>query len=192
MSSFNKKDLLDILEKRVENHLQIAIKYFQNLDSETLLRASATGGWSIAQCLDHLNSYGKYYLPLIKKSVERQTKEANKMEFKSSWLGNYFTEMMEPGQKMKKYKAFKNHIPPATLDAHRVVAEFIEQQETLLKLLKMSENIDLNKGKIGISIMKWLKLKVGDVFRFIIAHNERHIQQASRNLAVAIESMVER
>jgi hypothetical protein len=182
MSFLNKKDLLDGLEKRVENHLRIAIKHFQNLDPEILLKPSSTGGWSIVQCLDHLNSYGNYYLPLIKKGIEKHHGGENNKQFKSSWLGNYFTAMMEPSNKMKKYKAVKNHLPSASLDEHKVVAEFIEQQETLLKLLKESEDLDLNKVKIPISIMKWLRLKLGDVFRFIVAHDERHIQQALRNL----------
>jgi hypothetical protein len=79
-------------------------------------------------------------------------------------------------------KAFKDHVPPANLDAYAEVAEFIRQQEQLLIYLKKSRKNDLNRIKISVSIAKWLKLKLGDVFRFIIAHNERHILQARRNL----------
>ena len=63
-----------------------------------------------------------------------------------------------------------------------VVAEFIQQQEKLLVFLKASANTDLNKVRIPISILQWLKLKLGDVFQFMIAHDERHLQQAKRNL----------
>jgi uncharacterized damage-inducible protein DinB len=172
--------LLESLEDQVEQHLRDAIKIFQNLSEEELLRPADNGGWSIAQCLWHLNSYGDYYLPQIESGLTKRY-PANG-EFKSTWLGSYFTNMMKPGPKMKKFSAFKNHVPPAALHAHAVVAEFIQQQEKLLALLKTAKKTDLNRVRIPISIMKWIKLKLGDVFQFVIAHDERHLQQAKRNL----------
>ena len=172
--------LIDSLEDQVEQHLRDAIKIFQNLSEEELLKPADNGGWSIAQCLWHLNSYGNYYLPQIEKGLAKGYPKNT--VFKSTWFGNYFTNTMKPGPKMKKYSAFKNHLPPASLKAHAVVAEFIQQQEKLLGFLKASVNTDLNKVRIPISIMQWFKLKLGDVFQFIIAHDERHVQQAMRNL----------
>jgi uncharacterized damage-inducible protein DinB len=172
--------LLAELEQHVEQHLQMAIGTFQNLTDAELAQPSSTGGWSIAQCLWHLNSYGHYYLPQIKSGLTKNY--AANASFKSTWLGKYFTNMMKPGPKMKKYNAFKNHVPPKETDGHKVVAEFILQQEEMLSLLKSARNNDLNRIKIPISIMKWLTLRLGDVFQFIIAHNERHLQQAARNL----------
>jgi len=102
--------------------------------------------------------------------------------FKSTWLGSYFTRIMQPGPQIKKFKAFKNHVPAVELDARNVVAEFIQQQEQLLSYLKLARQTDMNRVRIPISIMSWIKLKLGDVFQFIIAHDERHLQQAKRNL----------
>lgn len=180
MKAVSSQKIIDSLEKKVELHLQEAIKTFQNLPENILLRPSGNGGWSIAECLWHLNSYGDFYLPEIKKGLENNFQ--HNPEFKSSWLGNYFVNMMMPGEKSKKMKAFKDHRPPADLDAYAVVAEFIQQQEQLLGYLKKARKNDLNRIKIPISIAKWLKLNLGDVFRFLIAHDERHILQARRNL----------
>jgi uncharacterized damage-inducible protein DinB len=171
--------LLQTLEDQVEAHITDAVKIFQNLSPEELLKPAANGGWSIAQCLWHLNSYGDYYLPKIKSGLAKNYL-ANP-DFKSTWLGSYFTRIMKPGAQMKKFKAFKNHIPPAELDAHQVVAEFIQQQEQLLTYLKQARQTDMNRIRIPISILSWMKLKLGDVFQFIIAHDERHLLQAKRN-----------
>lgn len=35
-----------------------------------LLRQPAENKWSLAQCLEHLNSYGRYYLLEIEKAIE--------------------------------------------------------------------------------------------------------------------------
>lgn len=180
MATQSADQLINTLEDQVEIHIRDAVKIFQNLSAEELLKPAINGGWSIAQCLWHLNSYGDYYLPQIKSGLAKNY-PANP-DFKSTWLGSYFTNMMRPGAKMKKYKAFKNHVPSGELDATKVVAEFIQQQEQLLKYLQQARQSDLNRIRIPISIMSWIKLKLGDVFQFIIAHDERHLQQAKRNL----------
>ena len=181
MAKQTAKELISMLEGEVETHLNDAVKIFQNLTSTELLKPSANGGWSIAQCLWHLNSYGDYYLPEIKSGLAKNF-PANP-DFKSTWMGSYFTRIMRPGTKMKKYKAFKNHIPPVELEAYQVVAAFIHQQEQLLLYLKQARHTDLNRIRIPISIMRWIKLKLGDVFQFVIAHDERHLQQAKRSLS---------
>jgi hypothetical protein len=63
-----------------------------------------------------------------------------------------------------------------------VIAEFIEQQELLLTLVRSAAVKDIGKIRIPISIAQWIRLKLGDVFGFVAAHNERHIQQAMRNM----------
>jgi hypothetical protein len=181
MEPIKQKILLHQLEEKTEAHLEEAIRLFQNLNEEVLLRPSKTGGWSMAQCLEHLNSYGYYYLPRIEKGLDENKKTAKEF-FKSSWLGTYFIRIMDPKTGKSKYKAFKDHQPPAAPDARAVIAEFIRQQEILLLLLRRAQTADLNTIRIPVSIMKWLRLKLGDVFQFIIAHNERHLQQAKRNL----------
>ncbi|MFN8344521.1 MAG: DinB family protein [Spirosomataceae bacterium] len=180
METVNTKQLLETLENRVEGHLEVAVRHFQNLSEQALLQPAANGGWSIAQCLEHLNSYGDYYLPQMEKGMNKFGNQTAKDTFKSSWLGHYFIQMMEPTTGKKKYKAFKGHIPVADLEAYAVVATFIQQQEQLLTLLKKARQTDLNKVLIPISISRFIRLKLGDVFSFIIAHDERHIQQALR------------
>jgi len=49
--------------------------------------------------------------------------------------------------------------------------------------LNTAKKFDLNAVKVGISIAPIIKLKLGDVFRFMIAHQVRHILQAERALA---------
>lgn len=183
METLPKEQLLNSLEHLVDGHLQQAIQHFQNMTARDLLQPAPDGGWSIAQCLDHLNSYGHYYLPKIQQGIAKNVHLTPKDTFKSSWLGAYFIKMMDPETGKKKYKAFKGHIPAPNLDAYAVVAEFIQQQENLLIFLKEARSADLNAIQIPISIARFITLKLGDVFQFIIAHDERHIRQAMRNMA---------
>lgn len=181
MKAQNKPALLQQLDNRVEQHIADAVALFQNQSHEILNMPSATGGWSIAQCLDHLNSYGHYYLPRMRDQMKAAPR-AEKDHFTSSWIGAYFTKMMDPATGKRKYKAFKGHIPPSNLDAAAVVREFIRQQEMLHALLREGMHKDLDAIRIPISILPLIRMKAGDVFQFMIAHNERHMQQAKCNL----------
>ena len=184
MKPIDKHQLLDSLEERVNEHLHAAIDEFQNMKSDLLLRPAADGGWSIAQCLEHLNRYGDYYIPQIKQGLHRQQFFVQGGLFKSGFLGGVFTRMMDPDRGKKKYKALKDYIPVADLDAYAVVAEFIRQQEELLICLQGARSADLNRIRVPVSILPMLRLKLGDVLQFFIAHDERHIRQAKRNCPV--------
>ncbi|SDF39968.1 DinB superfamily protein [Dyadobacter soli] len=181
METINKIALLERLDDTVELHIADAVALFQNRDNAFLNRPSATGGWSITQCLDHLNSYGHYYFPRMREKL-LSAPHVDKEDFTSTRLGAYFTRMMDPVTGKRKYKAFKGHIPPPGMDSVEVIAEFLRQQEELLFLLREGLHKDLDAIRIPVSILPFIRLKIGDVFQFIIAHNERHMQQAKRNL----------
>lgn len=63
-----------------------------------------------------------------------------------------------------------------------VVDIFIQHQEKLLALLKEAQNVDLEKTKTNINISKLIRLKLGDTFRFVIYHNQKHVNQIIRIL----------
>jgi hypothetical protein len=182
MKTVDKQTLLTNLEIQVEKHLKIAIESYQNILDEILLKPSSSGGWSVAQCIEHLNSYGLYYLPLFEKGLTASPDNEDILTVKSTWLGKKAIKSMDLSKGFKKFKAFKGHIPAQHLNATIVVAEFINQQERLLKILHIAAKKDLQKIKIPISIAKFLKLHLGDALQFLVVHNERHIQQANRNL----------
>ncbi|MCC9168098.1 DinB family protein [Pontibacter harenae] len=183
MKAVSKVQLLQRLEDTVEQHLRETIRVFQNLPESDLLKPAANGGWSIAACLAHLNSYGDYYLPRIKAGVACQKGMPVEATFRSSWIGRLFIRMMDPATGTKKYKAIAAHQPPADLNPYAVVREFIRQQEELLLCLRSCQDINLNSIQIPTSVLSWVHLKLGDVLQFLIAHNHRHLLQARRNLS---------
>jgi hypothetical protein len=183
MPVYQTNELLTKLQQQTEDFLNEAISEWQMMPAETLLHQPAPNQWSGAQCLEHLNSYGRYYLPAIEKAIEtgKTSGQAANPNFYSGWLGNYFTNTMKVNAgKMKKMSSPKEHVPIADLDVPKVISEFIDQQEKLLVLLDVAKEIDVNKATVPISIAKFIKLKLGDVFLFLIAHNERHILQAEK------------
>ncbi len=182
--------LINELQEQTESFLNKAISEWQMIRHSQFALKESPEKWSATQCLEHLNSYGRYYLPVMEKAIQEARKKnfSSAVHFKSGWLGNYFTQLMTPkqdGTLGKKMSSPKDHYPVSNFNSHQVIGEFIEQQEKLLQLLEDARNIDLNKASCPISIAKFIKLKLGDTFLFFIAHQYRHILQAERALKAA-------
>ncbi len=181
MTAYNATALLDELSSDVRTILV----YTETLKTKSeieLNKPAANGGWSAAQVLAHLNFYASYYLPEIEKAMSNSDAEA-KTFFKSGWLGNYFTNLMAPkadGQVKSKMKSPKNAIPAETLDGKKELETFIAYQHQLLNVLEIAKKVNLNKLRIATSLSTLIKLKLGDTFRFVIAHEQRHIEQIKR------------
>ncbi len=185
---YNSTELLESLRSQTEKFLQKAVTEWQMLPAEVLSTKPAPEKWSIAQCLEHLNIYGQYYLPAMEKAIleaRRQGRWPASATFHPGWLGGYFTKLMRPqpdGRLSSKMKAPENARPSTDPDPQAMLAEFIDQHETLLKLLDVAASVSLHRIRIPISIAPWLRLKLGDTFLFLVAHTERHVLQAERAL----------
>jgi phosphatidylinositol kinase/protein kinase (PI-3 family) len=187
MTSYNRDTLIENLLDQTEIVLKKAIEW-QLIPHSTFALRPSSESWSANECLQHLNSYGRFYLPAIESVLSRSEKRESSTQFSSGWLGNYFTKLMMPGTDGKpstKMNSPKDHAPKTIIESRLVISEFIDQQEKLLALLNTAKKFDLNTVKVGISIAPIIKLKLGDVFRFVIAHQVRHILQAERALSNA-------
>ena len=188
--SHHTAQLLEELTRKTENFLQKAVSEWQMLPGEVLSTPPAPGAWSAAQCIEHLNIYGRYYLPAMEKAIQRAKQSGSRAagRFRPGWLGAYFTRLMQPladGQVKTRMKAPLNAVPSAQPDARAMVAEFIDQQEMLLKLLGAAASVNLDDVRIPISIAPWIRLKLGDTFLFLTAHIQRHMTQAERAIREA-------
>lgn len=169
--------LLKELRIITENSIDFA-KSLRNQSNETVNFRTSENSWNILECLEHLNFYGNFYLQEIKNRMKESQFSANRPDFKSGLLGNYFANMMLPEEKLNKMKTMKVSDPIHRLLDRSVIDEFISQQNKMLELLEQAKTVDLEKTKTSISISKLIKLKLGDTFRFVIYHNLRHINQA--------------
>lgn len=167
------------LEAMTKNHLDYALSLNQKSEEE-LNRKTNPESWNTLECLEHLNLYGNFYLPEIEKQLEKKKDLSSEEMFKSGLLGNYFAESLLPKEKLNKMKTFKNMDPINRKLDRQVLEDFINQLYKILALLEKSRTANLNKIKTRISITKWIKLRLGDTFRVVIYHNERHIKQIER------------
>lgn len=148
-------------------------------DYDILTEQPSLGKWSVAQVLEHLNMYARYYITAIESKLHfhNTTPDAT---FKPGPLGNYFTKLMQPDSNNKVKKKMKAHrlaLPALQPDAKAMMEEFIEHQHHLLNLLQIAASANLGTIRIPTFLSKFINLKLGDMFRFLIAHQQRHFVQ---------------
>lgn len=177
---FNTDELLTELKNTVKNHINFS-KSLLAISDEILQTKPNETSWSVLNCLEHLNLYGNFYIPEIKKRFN-ESKSNKKPNFKSGFLGNKFALDMLPKSNMKTMNTFTSKNPiNSKLEKETVLLGFINQQEEMLALLDTAKNKDLTKIKTSITL-PLLKFRLGDTFRFVIYHNQRHIVQAQKVL----------
>ncbi len=157
------------------------VTQLKNESSTALHWKAHPKSWSVLECVAHLNRYGDFYIPEITKRINKSTHKNSKV-FKSNWLGRYFSEAVSYKEDLNTMKTFKSMNPLHSELNESTLEKFIDQQHQILDLLKKAKNVNLDKTKTTITISKFIKLKLGDTFRVVIYHNERHIKQAEKVL----------
>lgn len=172
------EDLINGLVETTQKNIALAEALKSKSNDELNWRVN-NNAWSILECLEHLNLYGDFYLPEIEKVIHKATNKSEVI-FKSGILGNYFAESMLPKEKMTKMKTFRDKNPINSNLERGTIDRFMNQQVEMLGLLEQARAISLNKEKTQITLTKWIRLKIGDTFRFIINHNIRHLNQIEK------------
>jgi len=169
--------LLEDLIERTRKNINTAEK-FKHVSLEDLNKKTDKESWSV------LDLYGDFYLPEIKAKMSKSNTQPKEI-FKSTWLGNYFAVSLLPKEKLNKMKTFKDKNPMGSTLDYSTIDKFIGQQKESLDLLGLARKVDMNKVKTAISISKLIKLRLGDTFRVLIYHNDRHMVQAQKTLKIA-------
>ena len=179
MKKFKSEELINSLQTDVKSMVS-AVELMKDMDKIKLAYPLAEGKWTAVQALEHSNMYGRYYLPAMEKAIS-EAPDQKAAWFNAGRMGDYFVKMMKPTnvyEVKNKMKTQKGYNPPVALNVETVIGEFLDQQQKLLQLLDRARNKDLNAIRIPISISKMIKMKLGDTFRFLIAHEQRHMIQA--------------
>lgn len=151
---------------------------FEFLELALLNHKPTATGWSILECLEHLNRYSRYYNPQVAKALSRPT-AATAQEVGYSWLGRKSVDMVRPDNPSKQ-STLQRMNPSGSHLGREVLREFLDHQTQLLTLLQQARHADLNRKAVPVEFLKLLKLRLGEALEFVVVHQQRHLQQALR------------
>lgn len=169
----------NLIESTKEN-IKTAETLYLLSESQLHCKASQTT-WSALECIEHLNLYGDFYLPIITHCIDlSRTNSAT--SYKPGILGGYFAKSMLPKDNLNKMKTFKSKNPNGSKLDKTTLIRFLDQQEQLLVLLNKAKTININTIKVPTTLGKLVKLRLGDTFGVVINHNTRHLVQAQNQV----------
>ncbi|GAB2569229.1 DinB family protein [Spirosoma areae] len=172
------------LQTRLSTVLETVDREFATLTEAQLRWKPAPDRWSILECLQHLNLAERFYIRNLQHKVETlgliQTTPTDQL-IESDWVGKAMLYAIDPQVKIKlPAPGITRPRPAADLVPTDVMGQFVELQTLLRTLLDKAVYLDWNREKVMTLVGNWLKIRLGDAFRMLVAHTERHMNQAMR------------
>ncbi|HEX3935273.1 MAG TPA: DinB family protein [Puia sp.] len=181
MALFSRISLITELLDRTEL-LKANTQVFFRLTDEQLHYRSAPGKWSIAEIYKHLNLSMDASVRAILSRITKAPDSPGDV-YTSGWLGDwaYTIIMPRPDGSVFRLKAGKAQRPgPEQLDAREELGAFQRHCDALDDILRHVAAKNLRRIKIPFFVPRLIRLQIGDVLRFLVAHGERHLLQAQR------------
>jgi hypothetical protein len=97
-----------------------------------LQQSPEEGKRCVAQVLQRLNSYKRYYLRAIETEMDKPALPGSEEQYDTGWLGGFFVRLMEPAAEGKigtKLKSPKDHQPASLPDPEDEIRELISGEE---------------------------------------------------------------
>jgi hypothetical protein len=148
---------------------------------EKLCTAPASGKWSAAECLHHLQKYHDYYVLLVQETlIDTNLWRTHDTVYKATWSGDWFASSMLVGQngKTRRMKSPYNKRPNLSEVPNTIVADFGKNLIMLKEICARADKYNLNRKTIPVAILPLIKINLGDALRLVIYHNQRHLGQA--------------
>ena len=140
----------------------------------------AEGSWSIAECIDHLNTANQQYATSLEAAIAKGKpfRPGSKLP-KLGWLERWFLNQVEPPVK-RKTKAPTKFLPaPKQFQPDELVERWRATHQRLAVLAEQAEGLDLARTKVTSPVSSLIKLSLLCVLQILPAHDRRHLWQAS-------------
>lgn len=184
MPTYNTNNMLAELARETKEMLAFA-EELKDLSPAQWTWKPTPKKWSIAECIGHLNIFAKHYLERAEKAMNAKGTMPNAAtQFKSGYWGEKLTASMKPlpdGQipsPMGTMGMFdptkKERVNKDTLDT------FIKYHKLMLAQIEKAGQYNIEGIRITSTLGPIIRFKLGDTFRFMVAHDQRHLLQARR------------
>lgn len=141
----------------------------------------ASGGWSVAECIAHLNLTADAYLPLLRGALDRARAAGGgaPATFRLGVVGWLIHRMAGPGSKAR-IKTSAAFVPAANASAQEIVSRFDRLQAEQIALLSEADGLPLHRVKVGSPFSDRVRYNTFAAFAIQPAHQHRHLDQAER------------
>lgn len=146
-------------------------------------RQAPAGGWSVGQCIEHLNITSESFLPRLERVLGEAAASGPPATgaYRLGLVGWLLCKMLEPPYRMRVTtpRPFDPSNPGSPDD---VLARFDALQARLDALLAGGQRLALDRIRVVSPFSPRVKYSAYAAFRVIAVHQRRHLWQAQRVL----------
>ena len=154
---------------------------FPGLTAQQLNWKPVPDQWSVAQCFDHLVTANNAFFPIFEKilSGEKRNTFWESLPWLPAIWGKMVIKAVAP-ESTRRLKAPKIFQPSSSSVDGAIIRRFIDQQDRVIRYIRATEDLDLEKIKISSPVTNLITYSLMDAYRIIITHEKRHFLQAMR------------
>jgi hypothetical protein len=177
--SFPKQPFLDDLLARNEANLERVQAAFAPLDRDARGAQPEAGEWCVDQCIQHLVLSYEMHLTRILPILARDRGGDSAPSFARSWMAqrNLYQKQFDPRTKVKT-------LPKVTPSDHyypEAYSQFAAQKARFAAIVEQARPANLQHRGWFLWVVP---VNLGDYLEMLVLHDELHIDQAQRALAV--------
>jgi hypothetical protein len=148
----------------------------ESLPETELQQRPARGGWSVAECIQHLTLTNHLYIPILFDALTLAPE--GKGPYKMDWKGRLLKWILEPPYR-SKVKTMPS-LEPRIGNIHAVLPDFLASQQGFLDAMAQWHGVALDKVLITSPFKKSLRYNIYSLFNVVAAHQRHHLWQAQR------------
>jgi hypothetical protein len=171
------------VEQRLDGVIARAATLTGALTATHLAWVPPEGGWSVGQVLEHCVRCIEAYDGVLARlrTPGGASERATTGEWKSSFVGNFLANAMLHPRKVRTQRIW-DVTGPARDD---IVAAFAAAHRGLLAAMGELDRLDWQRTRLASPAAWFLRYNLGDAFRILALHAERHLGQIERLIARA-------
>lgn len=154
---------------------------FGRMTAEQLNWRPGADRWSIAQCYDHLVTANAAYFPTFEAIARGETVRTvwRHVPWYPALWGRIVLRAFGPDSTRRLnaprvFRPSRSSIDPSIID------RFVDQQRQLIGYMEATASLNLERIVISSPVTRLIAYSVLDTYRMLIAHERRHIRQATR------------
>jgi hypothetical protein len=152
---------------------------FGSLTGEQLEWRPPSGGWSVAQCIEHLVLTTDAYLEDLHAIAAGRRRPGlwERISPFSRFFGRFLREQLERDASRTKTSA--RFVPPSEVGTG-IVERFAGSQDRLAAAIRATSGADWDRTIVSSSFSRVVTYSLGDAYGIMLVHQRRHVRQAHR------------
>jgi len=147
---------------------------------------SDPSGWSVAECVAHLNLTSAGYIPRMRQAIAEARKLGaveSDSKYRRDFAGWLFSVMAGPlpsvaGKRIGRVKTMAAFVPAGNLPRQAVLADFKRDHDQLVEMASEAEGLALDKVWIRSPFGERIRYNCYSAFVIVPRHDARHLDQA--------------